>query len=208
MKKFGLWLLKNNIHVMTFVFIVVACWSVLNWKSLPLILKLNLGAYALLIIHEYEEGYKGRFLALFERMLELDFSRLTPGVTHIAQACFISVLFILPYFWGEVQAFAFAGFILCIFEGFVHTMGIKLFKLNKPSPGWYTACLMFIYAICAIVFFNSQVDYNRIQWLWAIIWYVCAFVCLEMAFQHLIGSSFRRMKEKMIPYAKKNLFNR
>ena len=53
-KRIGLWLLKHNIHIMT------------------------------LIIHEYEEGYKGRFLDLMAgRLLQLDYRALTPGRTHL-----------------------------------------------------------------------------------------------------------------------------
>ena len=64
MKKLGLFLLKNNIHLMTFIFIAWAVWAGFNWAELVLVQKLVLGLYAWLIIHEYEEGYKNRFLDL------------------------------------------------------------------------------------------------------------------------------------------------
>ena len=86
MKKFGLFLLKNNIHLMTLVFLGWAVWAAFNWSGLALVQKLTLGMYALLIIHEYEEGYKGRFLDLMAgRLLQIDWRTLIPGVTHIAQ---------------------------------------------------------------------------------------------------------------------------
>ena len=64
MKKLGLFLLKNNIHLMTLIFIAWAVWAGCNWAELVLVQKLVLGLYAWLIIHEYEEGYKNRFLDL------------------------------------------------------------------------------------------------------------------------------------------------
>ena len=62
MKQFGLWLLKYNIHIMTAVFLGWTVWAICNWSGLALVQKLTLGMYAWLIVHEYEEGYKGRFL--------------------------------------------------------------------------------------------------------------------------------------------------
>ena len=56
MKKFGLWLLKNNIHIMTLIFLCWAVWGICNWQHLALVQKLMLGMYAWLIVHEYEEG--------------------------------------------------------------------------------------------------------------------------------------------------------
>lgn len=135
--------MRNNIHIMTLIFAGVAVWAGLRWEQLALIQKLNMGAYLLLVIHEYEEGYKNRFVRIFASVLHTDPAEgIATGKSHIAQACAITLLFCLPMCFPEVPGLAFAGFILCIFEGFVHTMGIRLFRLGKPSPGWYTAMLM------------------------------------------------------------------
>ena len=60
MKKLGFFLLKNNIHIMTLIFLGWAVWAACNWSHLLLVQKVVMGLYALLIVHEYEEGYKGR----------------------------------------------------------------------------------------------------------------------------------------------------
>ena len=92
MKRFGLFLLKNNIHLMTLVFLGWAVWADCNWQELVLVQKLVMGMYAWLIVHEYEEGYKGKFLALFSRVLGRDISQGTPGASHLAQAAASSLL--------------------------------------------------------------------------------------------------------------------
>lgn len=169
MKKLGQWLLRNNLHVMTLIFVGVAVWAGLRWEQLALIQKLNLGAYLCLVIHEYAEGDKDRFCRIFAVPLGVDPTEaIVTGKSHIAQACAITLWFCLGLCFPNVPGLTFAGFILCIFEGVVHTMGIWLFRLGKPSPGWYTAVMMCAYAIWAIVFFNRHATYNGIQWLWGV----------------------------------------
>ena len=208
MKRFGLFLLKNNIHLMTLVFLGWAVWAACNWQELVLVQKLVMGMYAWLIVHEYEEGYKGKFLALFSRVLGRDISQGTPGASHLAQAVYITVLFTLPLLFPNQLWLAFPVFILGIFEGFVHTMGIFVFKLGKPSPGWYTAAGMCAFSIWSLVVLNRNVEYDGIQWLWAMLYYVAMFACLELWFQHLIGSSLPYFASKMRAYIKQAFDNK
>ena len=205
MKKFGLFLLKNNIHLMTLVFLGWAVWAAFNWSGLALVQKLTLGMYALLIIHEYEEGYKGRFLDLMAgRLLQINWRALTPGVTHISQALYITLAFSAALIWPEKLWLTFAVIILCIFEGFVHNWGIVMFQLRSVTPGWWTAMLMSAYAIWSIVVINSNIEYDRIQWLWRVLCFLGCFLCMEILFQSMldkpmaerIASVKRFMKER------------
>lgn len=189
MKRTGLFLLKNNIHLMTLVFIVWAVWAVVNWNNLALQQQLTMGLYALLIVHEYEEGYKGRFLDLMAgRLMGIDHRALTPGLTHIAQAVYITVAFSAALLFPGQLWLTLAMIILGLFEGFVHNMGIVLFRLRGVSPGWWTAMLMAAYSIWAIVMINRNIDYSGLQWLWAVLAFLGGFFCMEVAFQHLIGN--------------------
>ena len=198
MKKIGLWLLKNNIHIMTLIFLAWAVWAVLNWQDIVLVQKLALGMYAWLIVHEYEEGYKDRFLDLAAgRMLQIDYRALTPGVTHIAQAVYITVIFSLAILFPGRLWLLLAVLILGILEGFVHNMGIILFQLKGVTPGWYTAVLMAAYAIWAIVVINRNIDYSGIQWLWGFLWFLFGFMCLEIIVHYLIGSTPKKSMGKM-----------
>ena len=106
MKRIGLWLLKNNIHIMTLIFLGWAVWGICNWGSLALVQKLVLGVYFLIICHEYEESYEGGLLSLFGRVVPIDTSNLTPGNSHIAQAVYITVS---DHAWIDTDE----GFLLC-----------------------------------------------------------------------------------------------
>ena len=197
MKKIGLWLLKNNIHIMTLIFLCWAVWGICNWNSIGIVSKLVLGIYFLLICHEYEETFEGGLMALFGPVVGIDPATLVPGKSHLAQAVYITVLFSLALLFPNVMWLVFPVFILAIFEGFVHTMGSFIFKLGKPSPGWYTAILMCAFAIWGLVVLNRNVNYPGIQWFWASLYYVGLFVLLETWFQHLIGNSLPHFARSM-----------
>ena len=194
MKKLGLFLLKNNIHLMTFIFIAWAVWAGFNWAELVLVQKLVLGLYAWLIIHEYEEGYKNRFLDLMlGRVMGIDHRTLTPGIAHLAQALYITITFSLAIVFPNQLWMCFSLIILCLFEGYIHNWGIFMFRLKRVSPGWWTAIGMATYAIWASVKINQTVEYNGILWLWGLLFFFVGFIMMEMVFQSLIGSSPSRM---------------
>ena len=190
MRKFALFLLKHNIHIMTLIFVGWVLWGVVNWSNLLLVQKLLLGLYAFLILHEYEEGYKDRFVQLMAgRLLQIDHRKLTPGVTHIAQAVYITLLFSLALVFPTNLWLVFGVLILGIFEGFVHNMGIFMFQLKGTSPGWYTAVAMAVYSVWSIVKINKAIDYDGIMWLWGFLWFYGTFLCLQISVQFLCGTT-------------------
>lgn len=190
MKRLGLFLLKNNIHLMTLCFIGWAIWAACRWSDLLLVQKLVMGVFALIIVHEYEEtlSHPG-LMDLFGPIVGVDQGKLTPGKSHLAQAVYIVVMFSLAMLFPEQMWLVLPVFILGIFEGFVHTMGSFIFKTGKPTAGWYTAILMCAFSIWSLVQINRNVPYDGIQWLYAVLVFLVMFVLLEAWFQHLIGSS-------------------
>ena len=195
MKKLGLFLLKHNIHLMTLIFVGWAVWAACYWAELVLVQKLVLALYACLILHEYEESYKDRFLELMlGRMMRVDYRSLTPGLTHLAQAVYITTIFSLAILFPEQLWLSFGVIILCIFEGFIHNWGIFLFRLKGVSPGWWTSVVMAAVAIWSIVQINQHVDYQGIQWLWGVLYFYAAFLAMEVFFQRLIGNTMSNVK--------------
>ena len=198
MKKLGLFLLKYNIHLMVLVFVGCAIWAACCWSELLLVQKLVMGMFSFMIVHEYEETMsKPNLLDLITRVTGLDTQSLTPGKSHLAQAVFIVALFALALSFPDHMWLVLPVFILGIFEGFVHTIGSFIFRLGKPSPGWYTGILMCAYSIWALVVINRHIVYDDIQWLYAVLFFVSGFALLEIWFHHLIGSSLPLFVRKM-----------
>ena len=111
-------------------------------------------------------------------------------------------MFSLALIFPDVLWLSLATFILGIFEGFVHNMGIFIFRLRGVSPGWYTAVLMAVYAIWALVVLNHNIDYAGIQWLWAALYFVAGFACLEVSVQKALGNTLEHIKTSVIAFAK------
>lgn len=195
MKKVGLFLLKNNIHLMTLCFIGWAVWAACNWQELALVQQLTLGLYGLFVLHEYEESYKSRFLdLLLGRVMGIDYHTLLPGIAHIAPALYITLSFSAALIWHNQLWLVFALLIFGLIESVVHTMGIFLFRLRGVSPGWWTAMLMCAYCIWAIVLINRNVDYDSIQWLWGILMFMAGYIVMELCAQKLVGNTFASAK--------------
>ena len=208
MKKFSRWLLRNNIHIMTLIFLGWAVWAICNWNTISIVQKLVMGAYFLITLHEYEEALGGGLVKIFCGVQGIDPNTLPPGESHIAPATYITVLFSLSQLFPDILWLVFPIFILGIFEGLIHTMGIFIFKLGKPSPGWYTAIVMLGFSIWSIVVINQNIDYAPIQWLWTALYYIGSFLLLEVWFQHLLGSNIQRFAKAMRSHMIKNVLKR
>lgn len=180
-KLFIYFLARNTTNILALYFIGWAVWAGCNWESVTLVQKLLLGLFLLLVLHEYEEGYKERFIALMGQAMGVKPEELkVPGLIHVPADMFIAVLFTLGLLFPDTMWLVFPPFILGLFEMFVHNMGIVLFRLKGVSPGWYTAMLQGVYCVVAIVFINRNVEYDGIHWLWALLLFVGSFLILEV----------------------------
>ena len=181
MNKLGLFLAKNTTHILSLYFLGCAICAWLHWTSLCLVQKLVLGLFFLLVVHEYEEAYKERFIRVMGQAMGITPEELpVPGLIHVAADTYIAVIFSLALLFPNQMWLVFPVFILGIFEMFVHNWGIVMFRLKGVSPGWYTAMVQGIYSIWALVLINRSVEYDGIQWLWAALLYVGGFAIMEV----------------------------
>ena len=181
MKRLGFFLAKNTTNILAIYFVGWAVWAGLNWETVTLVQKLVLVLFFLLVVHEYEEGYKERFIALMGRAMGITPEQLpVQGLIHVPADTFIAVLFSLALVFPDQMWLVFPVFILGIFEMFIHNWGIVMFRLKGVTPGWYSAMLQGIWSIYALVLINRTVEYDSIQWLWAAIYYVAFFAVMEM----------------------------
>ena len=76
-----------------------------------------------------------------------------------------------------------------------------MFQLKGVSPGWWTAVLMAAYAIWSIVVINRNIEYDGIQWLWAVLYFLAGFACFEVAVQKLMGNTLSKIKASVRAFA-------
>ena len=180
MNTFGRFWARNTTHILALFFLGWAIWAGLNWESLCLVQKLVMGLFLLLVLHEYEEAYKERFIRVMGQALGITPEELpVQGLIHVPADTFIAVMFSLALLFPHRMWLVFPVFILGIFEMIVHNWGIVMFRLKGVSPGWYTAMLQGIYSIWALVLINRNVEYDGIQWLWAALFFVGGFLVME-----------------------------
>ncbi len=188
---------KNCLHVLTFYFLCWAVWACINWPSLELVQKLVMGIFAILVLHEYEESYKNRFYKLMGSFFGIDGSNPSPDV-HIPALLLIAGMHTLALLFPGQLWLSFGVFVLALFEMFVHSQGIIIFRLKGVSPGWWTAMLMGILAILGIVLVNRSIDYPGIQWLWGILFFLASFALMEIFTHKALGIDMKTA----VPHAK------
>lgn len=142
------------------------------------------------ILHEWEEGrYPGGFLDLIMQLLQRKVDDETVRASRLVTAVLIYALTLLPFFFGDAYPmFAVAVATFCIFEGFIHIFGIRIFRLPKfYTPGMVTAEVEAVTGIALIV-------YLAVNHLGAWYDYVCGpfiflacFACMQRTLMSMVG---------------------
>ena len=112
----------------------------------------------LFTLHEWEENkYPGGFTNIMEKMIGKSFSEDAKEMSHIPVFILLLLIHIIPYIFDAIIFLTLIPVFLGIFEGFVHTMGVKLSKSKKfYTPGMITAYMMLTASIVTICYFNSH----------------------------------------------------
>ena len=151
-------LIKYNLEILTtFMFAFVTITAILN--SAPTISQKILIAYVFLFtLHEWEENrYPGGFTNIMEGMIGKKFSEDAKEMSHIPVIILLILIHIVPYILDSIIFLTLIPVFLGIFEGFVHTMGVKLSKAEKfYTPGMITAYMMLIASIFTIYYLTSN----------------------------------------------------
>jgi len=205
MKKLGYFLVRNTANILALYFLGWAIWAGLNWETISLVQKLVMGMFLLLVLHEYEEGYKERFINLMGGNLwGITYDDIKPhGIIHVPADMLIAIMFTLPLIFPDQMWLVFPGILLCLFEMFVHNWGIFMFRLKGVSPGWYTAMLQGAFAIYALVLINRHVEYDGIQWLWGALAFVGGFLVMEICTMKSTGKPLGEIKAGVQAFLKK-----
>jgi hypothetical protein len=149
----------------------------------------------LFILHEWEEmHYPGGFVNLIARMLRKDVSLEQKLASRIPTSILLMAFTFVPFFWDDCVIFILVTATLGIFEGYVHLMAIRLFRLPKfYSPGLITAELELLVSIVLIVWLEhnnlaSASDYI----LGGVIMFGC-FIAMQKTLTMMIGVKYSEL---------------
>lgn len=155
MKKF---LIKYNLEILTtLMFTFVTLVAILN--TVPSITqKMLVASVFLFTLHEWEENrFPGGFVNIMEGMIGKKFSEDAKELSHVPVIILLLLIHIIPYLFDSVVFLTLIPVFLGIFEGFVHTMGVKLSKAKKYyTPGMVTAYMMLAVSVFNVCYFAAN----------------------------------------------------
>lgn len=153
----------------------------------------------LFILHEWEEGhYPGGFIDLISGMIGRDVPVETKRASRIPTGILLIAFTFVPFFWDNCVIFILVTATLGIFEGIIHMMGIRIFRLPKfYSPGMVTAELELLVSVALIVWLEqnnlaSATDYV----LGFVIMFVC-FVIMQKTITMMVGIKYSEVPKRI-----------
>lgn len=149
----------------------------------------------LCILHEWEEGrYPGGFIDLIQKnVLQIELEKETKLGSRLITAVFIYVMTLVPFFFGDqIPMFPVAMATFCIFEGIVHVLGIKIFKMPRPyTPGLVTAEIELVTGICLITYLAVNHLAAWYDYTFGPLVFLFCFVCMQRSLVASIGGKIR-----------------
>lgn len=109
-------------------------------------------------LHEWEETrFPGGFEQLMEGLLGKQFSDDSKKLSRIPVMILLIAIHCIPFLLDDLIILTLIPLCLALFEGFVHTMGVKLSHAEQfYTPGMVTAYCLFAFSIGVICYFNHH----------------------------------------------------
>lgn len=153
----------------------------------------------LFILHEWEEmHYPGGFVDLISGMLGKDVSQEQKLASRIPTSILLMVFTFVPFFWDDCVIFILVTAALGIFEGYVHLMAIRLFRLPKfYSPGLITAELELLVSVALIVWLEQNNLASATDYIWGVVIMFACFIAMQKTLTMMIGVKYSELPKRI-----------
>ena len=153
----------------------------------------------LVILHEWEEmHYPGGFVDLISGMLGKDVSQGQKLASRIPTSILLMTFTFVPFFWDDCVIFILVTAALGIFEGYVHLMAIRLFRLPKfYSPGLITAELELLVSIALIVWLEQNNLASAADYIWGFVIMFACFITMQKTLTMMIGIKYSELPKRI-----------
>ena len=148
---------KYYLEILTFImFGMVSCCAVF-YNQLSLIQRIMIGYMFLFTLHEWEETrFPGGFAELMSKFLGLEVTQDKENASHIPVVVLLVVITFVPFF-TQSPLLALVPVYLGLFETFIHIVGIKIHKMEKPyTPGLVSALLLCVASVSVLIIFSKN----------------------------------------------------
>ncbi|MBR4649715.1 MAG: HXXEE domain-containing protein [Bacteroidaceae bacterium] len=153
----------------------------------------------LFILHEWEEGhYPGGFVNMITELIGVEVSEETKRASRIPAGILLLMLSIIPFVFDNVPLVTMAVATFGIIEGFVHTIGIRLFRTKRfYTPGMVTAWLELVVSGLMIAYLVTNQLGQWYDYLFGPIVMLLCFGTLQKTMTLMVGINYGDMP-KMI----------
>ncbi len=153
----------------------------------------------LFILHEWEEmHYPGGFADLISGMLGKDVSKEQKLASRIPTSILLMAFTFVPFFWDNCVIFILVTAALGIFEGYVHLMAIRLFRLPKfYSPGMITAELELLVSVALIVWLEQNNLATATDYTWGVVIMFACFITMQKTLTMMVGVKYSELPKRI-----------
>lgn len=153
----------------------------------------------LFILHEWEEGhYPGGFIDLISGKIGKDVPVETKRASRIPTGILLIAFTFVPFFWDNCVIFILVTATLGIFEGIVHMMGIRIFRLPKfYSPGMVTAELELLVSVALIVWLEQNNLASATDYILGVVIMFACFVTMQKTLTMMIGIKYSEILKRI-----------
>ena len=153
----------------------------------------------LFVLHEWEEGhYPGGFIDLISGMIGKDVPVETKRASRIPTGILLIAFTFVPFFWDNCVIFILVTATLGIFEGIVHMMGIRIFRLPKfYSPGMVTAELELLVSVVLIVWLEQNDLASATDYIWGVVIMFACFIAMQKTLTMMIGVKYSELPKRI-----------
>lgn len=190
---------KCSLYCLTAYALALLVIGMVMWDSLAIIQKIIIMATCIVTLHEWEEQrFPGGFFELMSRIWQLDLSNIDLHDMYAKPDIYIFAITCLALIFPNALFLSCAVLLLGVFEGFIHIMGIKLAKLERPyTPGMITGEFFAVFSICCIIFLIESGITVLMDWIFGFIWLFLSFLIMEFFVWRTAGISPKEFSSKV-----------
>ncbi len=183
---------KYYLEILTFImFGMVSCCATF-YNQLSLIQRIMIGYMFLFTLHEWEETrFPGGFAKLMSKFFGLEVTQDKENASHIPVVILLIVITFVPFF-TQSPLLALVPVYLGLFETFIHIVGIKIHKMEKPyTPGLVSALLLCVASVSVLTIFLKNELVKGTGYALGILFMFLCFALMQRTVIAILGLGYK-----------------
>ena len=183
---------RYHLEILTLIMFGMVCGCAVFYQQLSLIQRIMMGYMFLFTFHEWEEiRFPGGFSKLMSKFFGLEVTQDKEEASHIPVAVLLVVITFVPFFLQK-PLFALVPVYLGLFEAFVHVVGIKVHKMEKPyTPGLISALLLGAASVSVLLIFSKNQLVQGTEYAWGVLLMFLCFAMMQRTVIAIFGLGYK-----------------